>query len=54
MTQGDPAAMGIYVLRITPLLVWLSNFSKEKKTFSSRQVALADDLNGVGLLENLK
>ena len=29
-TQGDPAAMAIYALGITPLLAWLSNLSKEK------------------------
>ena len=28
-TQGDPAAMAIYAFRITLLLAWLSNFSKE-------------------------
>ena len=27
-TQGDPAAMAIYTLGITPLLAWLSNLSK--------------------------
>ena len=54
-TQGDPAAMAIYSLGFKPLLVWLSNLSKEKtERFPSRQVAFADDLNGVGSLENLK
>ena len=54
-TQGDPAATAIYVLGITPLLAWLSNFSKEKtEKFPARQVALADDHNGVGSLENLQ
>ena len=53
-TQGDPAAMAIYALGIRPLLVWLSNLSKEKtEKFPSRQVVFADDLKGVGSLENL-
>ena len=47
--------MAIYSLGFKPLLVWLSNLSKEKtERFPSRQVAFADDLNGVGSLENLK
>ena len=47
--------MAIYSLVFKPLLVWLSNLSKEKtERFPSRQVAFADDLNGVGSLENLK
>ena len=54
-TRGDTAAMAIYSLVFKPLLVWLSNLSKEKtERFPSRQVAFADDLNGVGSLENLK
>ena len=54
-TQGDPAAMIIYALGITPLLAWLSNLSKEKtEKFPSRQIAFADDVNGVGSSENLK
>ena len=54
-TQGDPAAMVIYALGITPLLAWLSNLSKEKtEKFPSREVAFAGDLNHVGSLENLK
>ena len=50
MTQGDPATMAIYALGVTLLLTWLGNSSKEK---FPRQVAFADDLNGVGSLENL-
>ena len=47
--------MAIYALGITPLLTWFSNLSKEKTEKSpSRQVAFADDLNGVGVFENLK
>ena len=54
-TRGETAAMAIYSLVFKPLLVWLSNLSKEKtERFPSRQVAFADDLNGVGSLENLK
>ena len=53
-TQGDPAVMAIYALEIVSLLVWLSNLSKEKtEKFPSRQVVFADDLKGVGSLENL-
>ena len=48
-TQGNPAAMAIYALGITPLLARISNLSKEKTEKSpSSQVAVADDLNGVG------
>ena len=54
-TQGDPAAMTIYALAITPPLAWWSNLSKEKtEKFPSRQGAFADALNGVVALENLK
>ena len=54
-TQGDPAAMAIYAFGIKTLLAWLSNLSKEKtEKFVSRLVAFADDLIGVGSLENLK
>ena len=54
-TQGDLAAMAIYALRITSLLAWLSNLPEKKaKKFPSRQVAFADYLNGVGLLEDLR
>ena len=43
--------MAIYALGILPLLAWLRNLSKEKtEKFPSRQVAFADDLNGVGSL----
>ena len=53
--KGDPEAIAIYALGITQLLAWLTNLSKEiTETFSSRQLAFADDLNGVGSLENLK
>ena len=44
----------IYALGITPLLAWLSNFSKKKQKFPLRQIAFADNRNGVGSLENLK
>ena len=54
-TQGDPAAMAVYASGIKSLLAWFSNLSKEKtEKFPSRQVAIADDRNGVGSLENLK
>ena len=55
MTQGDPVAMGIYALEITPLLAWVSRLLKEEtERFPLRKVAFADDLNGVGSLENWK
>ena len=45
--------MAIYALGITPLLAQLNNLSIEKaEKFSSRQVVFADDLNGIGSLEN--
>ena len=47
--------MAIYALGITPLLAQLNYLSIEKaEKFSSRQVVFADDLNGIGSLENFK
>ena len=49
MTQGDAEAIDIYASGITPLWAWLSRLLKEKtEKFSSRQVAYAEELNGVG------
>ena len=56
-TQGDPTAMAIYALGITPLLAWLSkksNSNESNSASASKQVAFADDLNGVGTVESLK
>ena len=53
--KGDPEAIVIYGLGITQLLAWLTSLSKEiTETFPLMQLAFADDLNGVGSLENLK
>ena len=47
--------MAIYALGITPLLAWLSKKSNEGNSASaSKQVAFADDLNGIGTVESLK
>ena len=55
MTQGGSEVIAIYALGTTPLLAWLSRLSKEKtKKFSSRQIAYADELNGVCWLQSLK
>ena len=54
-TQGDPTEMAIYALGITPLLAWLSKKSSEGNSASaSKQVAFADDLNGIGTVESLQ
>ena len=54
-TLRDLEAMAIYALGTAPLLRWLWRFSKViRKPFPSRQVAFADDLNGVGSLGNLR
>ena len=54
-TQGDPTAMAIYALGITLLLVWLSKKSNEGNSASaSKQVAFANDLNGIGTVESQK
>ena len=47
--------MAIYALGIRPLLAWLSKKSNEGSSISaSKQVAFADDLNGIGTVESLK
>ena len=54
-TQGDPTAMAIYALGITPLIAWLSKkFKENTNSPPTNQVAFADDLNGIGTLESLK
>ena len=51
-TQGDPMAMPIYAIGITPLL----NIIKDEANISSRvrHVAFADDLAGGGSLKELR
>ena len=47
--------MAIYALGITALLAWLNKKSNEgNSASSSKQVAFADDLNGIGTVESLK
>ena len=54
-TQGDPTAMAIYSLGITSLLSWIRKKSNEgSRASASKQVAFADDLNGIGKVESLK
>ena len=53
--KGDPTAMAIHALGITPLLAWLSKKSNEGNSASaSKEVAFADDLNVIGTVESLK
>jgi len=49
-TQGDPIAMGMYALGLMPLL---STIIKDE-TCNLLQVALADDLTGIGTIPYLK
>ena len=52
--QGDPTAIAIYAFGITLLLAWLSKKSNQVNSASaSKQVTLADDLNGLGTVESL-
>ena len=54
-TKSDPTAMVISALGITPLLEWLSKKSSQGNSApSSKQLAFADDLNGIGTVESLK
>ena len=47
--------MAIHTLGITPLLAWLGKKLNEGNSVSaSKQVAFADDLNGIGTVESLK
>ncbi|MEM7298736.1 MAG: C2H2-type zinc finger protein [Bacteroidota bacterium] len=50
-TQGDPQAMPVYAVGITPLLPVHNNPNLEKET---KQIAFADDLAGAGKLKNIK
>ena len=55
ITQGNPTATATYALGITPFLTWLSKKSNEGNSASgSKNVAFADDLNGIGTVESLK
>ena len=54
-TQGDPTPMAIYALGIMPLLQWLIKKSNEGNSASTtKHVAFAVDLNGIGTVELLK
>ena len=48
-TQGDPTAMAAYALGVTPLLDYLQSVKR-----SVKHVAFADDVTGVGNLEEIK
>ena len=53
-TQGDPTAMAIYALGITPLMALMCQFTRTNKNKMCKQVAFADDLNGIGDLQSLR
>ena len=57
-TQGDPSAMPVYALGISPLLLCLAEPNKpnmeEDVLLKARQAAYADDLAGCGTIDQLK
>ena len=58
-TQGDPIAMGLYALGITPLLNCASKIitsmpQEDSVTNQFHQVAFADDFTGCGKLDSLR
>ena len=48
-TQGDPVAMAMYAIGITPLL-----YSQIEQPLQLSRIAFADDFTGVGSIENLR
>lgn len=54
-TQGDPTAMPVYALGVSPLLVCLAepNVGERERT-KARQAAYADDMAGCGTIDQLK
>ena len=52
-TQGDPAAMVIYAIAITPLLLMLRDQAEQLPGKSIKSVAYVDDFTGVGSIANL-
>ena len=52
MTQGDPLAMPVYAIGITPLLEMIK--PESPKDITMKHVAFADDLGGAGELLELR
>ena len=53
-TQGDPVAMAIYALGITPLLTMLLEIITSLSDHKTKMAAYADDLSAAGSVKNLK
>ena len=52
-TQGDPTAMGVYALTVTPILYFLRDFIVNSE-HDSKEVAFSDDFSVFGKVSEIK